>query len=491
MSVFNKHFLWGGATAANQYEGGWNEGGRGPAMTDYTTGATAQTRRKLTYIMPDGSTGAFEQSRGRLPEGAKYAAVNGYYYPNHKGSDFYHRWKEDVALFAELGFRVFRMSISWSRIYPMGIEETPNQEGLDFYRNVFEELKKNGIEPLVTISHYDDPAYIETKLGGWLNPDTITLYEKYCHTIFAEYQDLVKYWLTINEINSAIMVPMFVPNLPKEMIQACYTKLHHQLVASAKVTKYAHETYPQFTIGCMIAGMVNYPLTCDPKDVLAAQKKAQKSFWYCGDVQVRGAYPSFARQIWQEYDLDPDLFEKDAEILKDGKVDLFTFSYYSTSCVTTHKDVELDGGGNLSLGAKNPYLTYSDWGWSMDADGLRYILNEINDRYQIPIMIVENGLGAIDKLEEDGTVHDPYRIEYMEKHIVAMKEAIIDGVNLIGYTPWGCVDLVSASTGEMRKRYGIIYVDMDDEGNGTMNRYKKDSFFWYQKVITTNGESIK
>ena len=485
---FPKDFYWGGATAANQYEGGWNEGGRGPAMTDYTTGATSQTHRLVTYISEDGTTGAYDSLKGQsLPKGAKPAVVDGYYYPNHNATDFYHHYKEDIALFAELGLKMFRMSISWSRIYPHGNDDKPNQEGLDFYHNVFKELKKYNIEPLVTISHYDDPAYMEQELGGWQNSNTITLYEKYCHTIFEEYKDYVKYWLTFNEINSAILIPTFVPNLPNEMVKPCYIKLHNQLVASAKVVKYAHDNYPNFKMGCMIAGMVSYPLTCDPKDVLFNQQQLQNLFWYCGDVQVKGRYPFYARKIWDKYGLDSSFFEKDAEVLKQGKVDIFTFSYYSTTCNTTHPNVEKDGGGNLSLGAKNPYVKQSDWGWSMDPNGLRYILNEISDRYEVPIMIVENGLGAKDNLEEDKSIHDQYRIDYMKQHVEAMNQAITDGVNVIGYTPWGIIDLVSASTGEMRKRYGVIYVDMDDEGKGTMNRYKKDSFAWYQECIKNNG----
>ncbi len=490
MKGFPKDFLWGGATAANQYEGGWNEGGRGMSKSDVTTGATKDTPRLVTYVLPDGTTGAYSQMGEAMPQGARYAVVEGYYYPNHIGTDFYHHYKEDIALFAEMGFKIFRMSISWSRIYPKGIEEKPNEEGLEFYHDVFNELKKYDIEPLVTINHYDTPLYIEEDLGGWANRDVIGLYEKYCHTIFEEYKDLVKYWLTFNEINMPIMMISFVPNLPKAAIQEQYKLLHNQFVASAKVVKYAHENYKQFTMGCMIAGLTNYPLTCDPKDILLAQHKVQDAFYYCGDVQVRGKYPAFARRVWEQYDLDPAYFEADAEILKEGKVDLLTFSYYSTSCVTTHEGAEKDGGGNLSIGNKNPYLTYSEWGWSMDPDGLRYFLNEVYGRYEIPLMVVENGLGAIDTLEEDNKIHDPYRIDYMREHIKALKEAIDDGVVLIGYTPWGCIDLVSASTGEMRKRYGMIYVDMDDEGKGSLNRYKKDSFDWYKKAIASNGEDL-
>lgn len=486
---FPKNFYWGGATAANQYEGGWNEGGRGPALTDYTTGGSAKCNRYLTYIDADGNG---QKKRTpivgtTLPEGAKLACLDDEYYPNHTGADFYHHYKEDIALFKEMGMNMFRLSISWSRIYPTGVEEEPNQEGLVFYRDVFNELKKNGIEPLVTISHYDDPAYIATEIG-WDNPLTIDLYYKFAKTVMDEYSDVVKYWLTFNEINSMLMMAAFVPNMPKEAISLSYIRLHNKFVASAKVVKYAHETYPNFVMGCMIAGLVNYPYTCDPKDVILCQQKMQDYFWYCGDVQARGGYPASAKRVWAKYDLDPSFFNKDAELLKEGKVDIFTFSYYNTTCVTSHKDVAKDGVGNISMGAKNPYIQYSDWGWGLDPDGLRYILNEIEDRYSLPIMIVENGLGAYDKLEEDGKVHDPYRIEYFKYHIQAMDQAISDGVNLIAYTPWGIVDLVSASTGEMAKRYGVIYVDFDDEGKGTLKRYKKDSFDYYANVIKTNGE---
>ncbi len=487
---FPKDFFWGGATAANQYEGGWNEGGRGPAKTDVTTGGSATAPRYITYVMPDGTAGAYSQFGGSLPKGAKHAVVDGYYYPNHNATDFYHHYKEDIALFAEMGFKMFRMSISWSRIFPKGIEEEPNPEGLAFYRNVFTELHKYNIEPLVTISHYDTPLYIEDELGGWVNRDVIGLFERFCHVIFKEYQGLVKYWLTFNEINSQIMIKSFFPNCPAELLDKAYKGLHNQFVASAKVVKYAHENYPEYQMGCMIGGLVSYPLTCDPKDVLANQKKMRDLFYYSGDVMMRGAYPSYAPRIWKEEGIEMNISEEDKQILMEGKVDFYSFSYYSTSCESTHNNEPKDGKGNLVMGYKNEYIQYSDWGWGMDPDGLRYILNELNDRYQKPIMVVENGLGAIDTLESDGTVHDPYRIDYMRGHIQAMSEAIEDGVNLIAYTPWGCIDLVSASTGEMRKRYGFIYVDMDDEGKGSMNRYRKDSFYWYKKVIASNGEDL-
>lgn len=490
MNKFPKNFFWGGATAANQYEGGWNEGGRGLARTDVTTGCTKETKRMLTYRLPDGTTGAVSSMGGQVPEDAELVVLDGYYYPNHTGTDFYHRYKEDIALFAEMGMKMFRMSIAWPRIFPHGDETEPNQEGLKFYHKVFDELHKYGIEPLVTISHYDDPLYLETKLGGWNNPDNIENYVKYAKVLFDEYQNDVKYWLTFNEINCGIMMSYFIPNMPQENITKSYRELHNKFVASAKITKYAHEHYPNFKIGCMIAGTVVYPLTCDPKDVLAAQQRTQEQFYYAGDTMVLGAYPYFSHKIWKANGLDAAYFEKDAEILKEGHVDFFTYSYYGTTCESTHTDAVRDGGGNLSLGYRNDYIQFTEWGWGIDADGLRYSLNEIYTRYGVPIMVVENGVGALDQMEEDGSIHDPYRIEYMKEHVKAMGEAIEDGVDLIAYTPWGIVDLVSASTGEMRKRYGVIYVDMDDEGKGSLDRFRKDSFYWYKKCIESNGTDL-
>ncbi|MCD7806875.1 MAG: family 1 glycosylhydrolase [Lachnospiraceae bacterium] len=492
MARFPKGFYWGGATAANQCEGGWNEDGRGPAKTDVTTGGTATTPRYTTYIDKDGNPGkaAGFGHMGMIPEGAKYAVLDGYLYPNHIGCDFYHHYKEDIALFAEMGFKMYRMSISWSRIFPKGIEEEPNQKGIEFYRNVFLELKKYGIEPLVTISHYDTPLYIETELGGWSNKEVIGLFDKFTEVLFKEYKGLVKYWLTFNEINCLLMFKSFMPDAPKSVIQDSYQQLHNQFVASAKAVVRAHEIDPNYQVGCMLAGMVSYPWTCDPKDVIKNMTGMQDGFYYCGDVMVRGYYPAFAKRIWKEDDVELVWADGEAEILKAGKVDFFSFSYYNTSCVTTHDFTDQAGSGNMTMGAKNPYLKYSDWGWSTDPDGLRYFLNELYSRYELPLMVVENGLGAIDKVEEDGSIHDDYRIDYLAQHVDAMAQAIEDGVDLIAYTTWGCIDLVSAGTGEMRKRYGFIYVDMDDNLQGTLARSRKDSFYWYKKVIETNGEDV-
>lgn len=492
MSRFPENFYWGGATAANQCEGAWNVDGRGSARTDVTTGGTAKTPRYMTYVMPDGTTGKYTMFGGRLPEGAKHAVIEGEYYPNHDGIDFYHHYKEDIALFAEMGFKMFRMSVSWSRIFPKGIEEEPNRAGIEFYRNVFLELKKYHIEPLVTISHYDTPLYLEDEMGGWSNRKLIGLFDRFTDVLFEEYKGLVKYWLTFNEINSMLMALDFIKdeNMKKAYCKDAYQKLHYQFVASAHTVMKAKKFDPEYKVGCMLLGMCSYPLTCDPADVMKTALKAQQTFYYCGDVQARGEYPYFAKRLWEESDAVLDITEQDLKELKEGKVEFFTISYYSSSTVTTHENVEKDGAGNFVMGAKNPYLKYSEWGWSLDPTGLRYYLNEIYARYQIPLMVVENGLGAADSVEADGSIHDNYRIEYLREHINAMADAIKDGVDLAGYTPWGCIDLVSASTGEMKKRYGFIYVDKQDDGTGTMARSRKDSFYWYKKVIASNGEDL-
>lgn len=489
MSKFPKDFLWGGATAANQCEGGFEA--RGPIGSDYMTAGTAKLPRMTTYLDAQGNPLHWSTYQGPAPAGAKKTVLPGVYYPNQKAIDFYTHYKEDIALFAEMGFKTFRMSIAWARIFPTGTEAKPSREGLDFYRAVFTELKKHRIEPLVTISHYDTPAYLEDNLGGWANPKLIEYFDRYTDTIFREYTGLVKYWLTFNEINMNLLMFDFLPNMTAEAKRNAFYQLHHQFLASARAVKRAHVIDPGYRVGCMLSSAANYPLTCDPEDIRASQLKSQRMLFYCGDVMARGAYPAFAQRFWGELGVSLTVSEADAQLLREGTVDFVTFSYYSTTCVTTHTGVEKDGAGNLSRGAKNPYLKYSGWGWSIDPSGLRYILNAVYDRYQKPIWVVENGLGQEDTLEPDGSVHDPYRIEYLKAHVEAMAEAIADGVDLRGYTPWGCIDLISASTGEMKKRYGFIYVDLDNEGHGTLKRYRKDSFYWYKKVIASNGEELE
>ncbi len=486
---FPEKFLWGGAVAANQWEGGWNEGGRGPALTDVTTGGTVDTPRLITYIDKDGNHGTLTRGQ-KLPEGAHYAVLDEYLYPNHNAVDGYHHYKEDIALFGEMGFKQFRMSISWSRLYPKGIEDEPNKEGIAFYRDMFKEMHKYGIEPLVTIWHFDTPLYLEEELGDWKNRELIEHFVRYATTCFREFKGLVHNWLTFNEINNTIQfLDMGGADLPDEAFQDAYQHLHNQFVASAKAVQIGHAIDPSNNIGCMICGITWYPGTCDPKDILANRHAWEKNIFYCGDVQCKGEYGTYAKRLWKEHNVTLDITDEDLEDLRRGTVDMYTFSYYMSQLVTTH-EVKDKVGGNFSAGARNEYLNYSDWGWATDADGLEYYLEMIYDRYHKPIMVVENGLGAYDTVEEDGSIHDPFRIEYYRLHIEAMNKAIENGVDLIGYTTWGCIDVVSAGTGEMRKRYGFIYVDMDDEGNGSMARSRKDSFYWYKKVIASNGEDL-
>ncbi len=402
-----------------------------------------------------------------------------------------------------MGFKVYRFSIQWSRIFPNGDEVTPNEAGLKHYEEVIDECLKYGIEPLITLSHYEVPFGLTKKFNSWVSREMIDCFVRYCETVFNHYKGKVKYWLTFNEINSAIepMGALLSQGILNDLenptpfmqqtvsLQDRFQGLHHQLVASAKVVKMAHEMDESFKIGNMILYTPNYPLTCNPDDILKNQKRAQIFNFFCGDVQCRGYYPSYMDRYFAENDISVQMEESDAQILKEGTVDFYTFSYYMSSCQTADESVKA-GAGNILGGVPNPYLDESDWGWQIDPQGLRFALNEIYDRYQIPLMVVENGLGAKDVLEDDGSIHDKYRIDYLRKHIEQMKEAVKDGVDLMGYTAWGCIDLVSASSGEYEKRYGMIYVRRYDDGTGDFARLKKDSFYWYKKVIETNGEEL-
>lgn len=473
--MFKKDFLWGGATAANQYEGAWNIDGKGASVSDHCTNGTKTEPKRITKTIQEGTL-----------------------YPSHEATDFYHHYKEDIALAHEMGFKVFRMSINWTRIFPTGMESEANEAGLAFYDKVFDELKKYDIEPMVTISHYEMPYALVDQINGWASRDCIDYYMNYCKVIFERYKDKVKYWLTFNEINAGTAPMGAVLSLGtvqgyegvftdvKVEPSTRYQALHHQLIASAKAVKYAHDHYPQFKMGSMNIFATMYPLNCDPKDVVECQKEMQKVNWFTSDIQVRGAYPYWTNRFFKENDIHIHKEEGDDEILLNGKVDYYTFSYYCSNCVTS-KEVDEKTGGNMLGGVKNPYLKASEWGWQIDPEGLRYSLNELYSRYQIPLMVVENGLGAMDQVEEDGSIHDTYRIEYLKEHIQAMEQAVEDGVDLMGYTPWGWIDVVSASTGEMAKRYGMVYVDKHDDGTGSLKRLKKDSFYWYQNVIKENG----
>lgn len=470
---FPENFLWGGATAANQCEGGYKEGGRGLANVD---------------VIPHGK----DRFPVMLGNKSMLELDDEHYYPSLKGIDFYHRYKEDIALFAQIGFKTFRLSIAWTRIFPNGDESVPNEEGLKFYEDVFKECQKYGIEPLVTITHFDCPIHLIKKYGGWKSYELVEFYKKLVTVLFTRYKGLVHYWLTFNEINMILHLPFMGAGLVFEAGEnqdyVKYLSAHHELIASAWATKIGHEIDPENKIGCMMAAGDYYPYCCMPEDVWQAKQKNRENLMFI-DVQARGYYPSYAKKMFERMGIVLPITKEDERVMQENTVDFISFSYYSSRCVSVRKDVETTEG-NAFEGTKNPYLKESEWGWQIDPLGLRITMNSLYDRYQKPLFIVENGLGAKDDLV-NGEVDDDYRIEYLKAHVEAMKQAIEeDGVDVMGYTPWGCIDLVSASTGEMSKRYGFIYVDRDDEGKGSMTRYKKKSFDWYQQVIASNGENL-
>ena len=471
----SKNFLWGGATAANQAEGGVLEGGRGLSNVDLLP--TGPDRKKV-------ASGDLEMLEWK----------DGYYYPAKEAIDMYHRYMEDIQLFAEMGFKVYRMSLSWSRIFPNGDDLEPNEEGLVFYDSIFEELKKHNIEPLVTIAHFDVPIHLIKAYGGWRNRKLVDFYSRYAETVLKRYKGLVKYWLTINEINILLHQPFvgggIVFKEGENKLEINYQAAHHQLLASALATKIAHEVDSENMVGCMLAGGSHYPYTCRPEDYQEAINRDREGYFFI-DVQARGKYPNYALKKFEREGLNIQMDEGDHAILAASPVDFVTFSYYCSRTVSAHSEDYTQATGNLFPSIKNEHLPSTEWGWQIDPLGLRNSLNQMYDRYQKPLFIVENGLGAIDIPDENGYVADDYRIDYLKKHVQALKDAVeIDGVELLGYTTWGCIDLVAASTGQMSKRYGFIYVDRDDEGKGTLNRTKKKSFEWYKKVIASNGEEL-
>nr|WP_180217674.1 6-phospho-beta-glucosidase BglA [Agrobacterium rubi] len=474
-----KDFLWGGALAAHQFEGGWNEAGKGPSVVDVMTAGAHGVPRQITETIEEDK-----------------------FYPNHEAIDFYHRYKEDIAMFAEMGLKCLRTSIGWSRIFPKGDEAEPNEAGLQFYDDVFDELLKHGIEPVITLSHFEMPLHLAREYGGFRSRKVVEYFAKFAEVCFNRYKDKVTYWMTFNEINNKMDVnnPLFLwtnsgvsvkegENAKEVMYQAG----HHELLASAWAVAKGKEINPDFQIGAMVSHVPIYPYSSNPEDVMLAEEYMRQRYFF-PDVQVRGYYPSYALKEFEREGYHIPFEEGDEESLRKGKVDYLGFSYYMSTTVKSDTVSDHNGdivNGALPHGVDNPYIKSSDWGWSIDPTGLRYTLNRFYDRYQIPLFIVENGFGAIDQVEEDGTIHDPERIQYLASHIEALKKAIEhDGVDLIGYTPWGIIDIVSFTTGEMKKRYGMIYVDRDNEGNGSMKRLKKDSFTWYQNVIATNGEEV-
>ena len=464
-SKFPKDFLWGGAVAANQCEGAYNEDGKGLSVQD---------------VMPHGLRGG----RTAAPTDDNLKLM---------GIDFYHRYKDDIKLFAEMGFKVFRTSVAWSRIFPNGDDEKPNEKGLEFYDRLFDECLKYNIKPLVTLSHYEPPLALAEKYGGWTDRRVISLFERFAVTVFKRYKDKVKYWLTFNEINAILKAPFMCGAIPDANLSPSelYSAMHHQLVASASVTKLCHEIIHDAKVGCMILGVTVYPLTPSPGDVLLTMLRDRETYQFA-HIHARGEYPPYLLKYFERNNIRVDITEEDKKILK-NTVDFISFSYYSSICESADKNSEKTGG-NLSRGCINPYLKSSEWGWQIDPKGLRYTLTKLYDMFSLPLFIAENGLGAEDILidgENGGkTVNDDYRIKYLNDHLVEVEKAIDDGIPVMGYTSWGCIDIVSASTAEMKKRYGYIYVDRNNDGSGSLARFRKKSFYWYKKVIETNGASL-
>lgn len=472
-----ENFLWGGAVAAHQLEGAWDADGRGPSVCDVLTAGAHGVPRRIT----DG-------------------VIEGENYPNHRGIDFYHTYKQDIALMAEMGFKCFRTSISWSRIFPRGDEQEPNEAGLRFYDDLFDELLKYGIQPVVTLSHFEMPYYLAKEYGGWVNRKVIEFFVHYAVTVMTRYHHKVKYWMTFNEINNQSNTDVDIFGWTNSGIRfsqfenpkkAMYQAVHHELVASALAVKKGHEIDPDLQIGCMCAFVPFYPYSCNPDDVMMAQESMHERFYFT-DVHCRGHYGAYARREWEREGTAPEMEPGDEKILAQGTVDYIGISYYMSNAVRSDvNDRNTDVNGGNAHTVPNPYVKASDWGWQIDPVGLRYTLNTLYERYELPVFIVENGFGAIDHLKPDHTCNDSYRIDYLKAHIREMKKAVeLDGVEVMGYTPWGCIDVVSFTTGELRKRYGFIYVDLNDDGSGSGNRYKKRSFEWYKNVIRTNGETL-
>ncbi|OOF03492.1 MULTISPECIES: 6-phospho-beta-glucosidase [Salinivibrio] len=469
---FPDNFLWGGAVAAHQVEGGWNCDGKGVSIVDVLTKGEHGVPRKITEQVQAEET-----------------------YPNHQAVDFYHRYRDDIAMFAEMGFKCFRTSIAWSRIFPNGDEATPNEAGLAFYDGLIDCLLEHDIEPVITLSHFEMPHHLVSEYGGWANRAVVDHFVRFCEAVLTRYRDKVTYWITFNEINNQLNwdYPLFgycnsgvVFTEHDHPEQTLYQVLHHQFVASAKVVALGHVINSEFSIGSMIHMMPLYPATCHPDDMLASQQ-AMRDKYLCSDVQIRGHYPHYIWPQWASKGIKVVMHDDDAQILKNGQADFLAISYYMTNIVDANPP-EQDENALFSASRLNPHLPASDWGWQIDPKGLRYALSELYERYELPIFVVENGLGAVDIPDQTGAINDDYRIDYLSQHIEALEEAIsLDGVDVMGYTPWGCIDCVSFTTGEYRKRYGFIYVDRHDDGSGDFSRSRKKSFDWYKQVIANNG----
>jgi 6-phospho-beta-glucosidase len=463
MSVFPKDFLWGGAIAANQAEGAWNVDGKGPSISDVV--------------------------RGGIASGKHDAVIDpSKYYASHEAVDFYHHYKEDVALFAEMGFKCFRTSIAWTRIFPRGDEATPNEAGLKFYDDLFDELLKYGIKPVITLSHYETPLALYQEYGGWKNRKLVDFFTRYCEVVFKRYREKVKYWMTFNELNNMNRMPFATGAVdPSSTPQELYQANHHQFVANALANKLCHEIIPEAKIGCMLSLSTVYPATCNPEDIFSTMQLRRRSLFY-SDVMMLGVYPAWTPRLFREQNIELAIEEGDLALIADYPSDYLGFSYYRSVLHQAGGEFRVDTGG--TVGQDNPYLEKTAWGWPIDAKGFRIVCNELADRYRKPLFIVENGYGGVDEPDENGVINDTARIDYGRQHIHEMAEAVADGCDIMGYTWWGPIDIVSAGTGEMKKRYGFIYVDKDNDGKGSLKRSKKRSFDWYKQVIASNGESL-
>ncbi len=482
---FPENFLWGGAIACSQADGGFREGGKGISTQD------------LRYLDPSWDRAQVLEKREKWMTTEEFnqamADPSTYYYPLRRGIDFYHQYPKDIQLFKELGLKIFRTSICWSRIFPNGDDTMPNEEGIKYYSSLFQELKKQNIKIFATILHYDIPVNLVIKYGGWKNRKIIDFYLKYVKVLFENFGELVDYWLPFNEINAGKFCPWdgvcLIEDQEENFNQSIFQCMHHQFVANAKTVELAHKMLSNPMIGAMIARFTSYPATCNPDDVMQTILDEQYSNYFYLDVMVRGKYPEYMNRFFDQFNIKIEMEPEDAKILEKNTVNFISFSYYFSQVSTVNQGWEKTSG-NLIMANKNPYLESSEWGWQKDPVGLRITLNQLYDRYQLPLFIAENGLGTTDTLENDGTIHDPYRIDYLKSHFIQMREAIQDGVKLLGYTMWGIIDLVSCGPLTMDKRYGVIYVDLDNGGNGSGKRYRKDSFYWYQKVIETNGADL-
>ncbi len=476
---FPKDFLWGGAVAACQIEGAYDVDGRGLSTSDIHRYDKEMDR---AHIEKEGG-GTLAQIKAAMNDEEGY-------YPKRYGIDFYHTYKSDLALLKEMGFKAFRTSISWSRIFPKGDEEEPNEKGLQFYDALIDEIIKDGMEPVITMSHYDIPLYLVTEYGGFANRKVAEFFVRYAKVLLKRFKGKVKYWIVCNQVNLVPTVQFGSLGIyddqttPDKMEELMYQAVHNQFVACAKIKKLASSIDPNAVLGTMIADGTLYPATCKPEDIVMTMQKNRMQYFFT-DVQLRGEYPVYALHYFEEKGIHLDITPEEEQLLKDNTLEFLAISYYYTRiCDSTKNSMK------PFEGEQNPYLKPTPWEWRADPLGLYNTLSQLSDRYQIPIMIAENGLGAIDTVEEGGSIHDVYRIEYLREHIMQMKRAILDGADVFAYLSWGPIDIVSSSSAEMSKRYGYIYVDLDDYGQGSGKRIKKDSFYWYKEVISSNGEKL-